>query len=118
MTRPWQSFTPKGLNGITHKVRARIGHRFIAPRPLRKLSFTRAQLCASMAITNALSGLSPVAAKSLAQAMAQLVTDHVDDDPPVSLQFQHSIGHLADSARAFLASCIGTGFADQYTLAL
>ena len=71
-----------------------------------------------MAMGNALSGLSGPAAISLAQAMSQLMTDHVDDDPPTALRFQNSVSRLADNARTFFSSCIGTGVADQYALAL
>lgn len=118
MPNPWQSQTRKDIDGITHRPRPRAGHLFVAPAPRTKLTFSQAELCASMAMTNALSGMSSAAARSLAQAMSQLVTDHVEDDPPDSLQFLDSVAQLADNARTFFSSCIGTGIADTYALAL
>jgi hypothetical protein len=118
MTHPWQAHTRKDLDGITHRPRSRANHVFVAPAARNKLGFSQAELCASMAMTNALSGLSAAAASSLAQAMSQLVTDHVDNDPPTPLRFLDSVARLADNARTFFSSCVGTGIADQYALAL
>jgi hypothetical protein len=118
MTGPWQAHTRKGLDGITHSKHPRAGHGFVAPAAQSKLDFTRAELCASMAMTNALSGLSGPAAISLAHAMSQLVTDHVDDIPATPLRFLDSLNYLADSTRSYFSACIGTGIADRYALAL
>lgn len=118
MAPPWRASTRKDLQFITRKPFARKGHAFIAPAPVANLNFSRADLTLSMAMTSALSGATTSLKNSLNSAMAQFVTDHVDDVAPQYLQFLDTVDLLADSTRTYFSSCIGAGFADLYATKL
>jgi hypothetical protein len=97
MSSPWQGQTIKDVQGITHARRVRPGNLLAPPPPASSVQFTRDGLCASIAVTSTLSGVSAAVSKSLALATAQFVTDHVDDGPAYPLQFFSSVLLLADS---------------------
>jgi hypothetical protein len=119
MPPPWLQHTSKQLGRQHHRTMpapAGVTPAAVPPSAAR-LTFTAAQLEASLAMTLALSNLPSVPKATLATSSAAMITAFVDDNGP-SLAFTQDVTALADAHRTFVSGLLGAAVADLYMQAL